>query len=80
MLDTKSLSPFPFNIVRMLTHMAMLLGACNHPQVNNKFNADHSTSQHLLNCFQGTLVGDFNLCVLNTNPIILVILRAEEGV
>ncbi|XP_034448201.1 E3 ubiquitin-protein ligase rnf213-alpha isoform X1 [Hippoglossus hippoglossus] len=32
MLDTKSISPFPFNIVRMLTHMAMLLGACNHPQ------------------------------------------------
>nr|XP_019957387.1 PREDICTED: E3 ubiquitin-protein ligase RNF213 [Paralichthys olivaceus] len=32
MLDTKSISPFPFNIVRMLTHMAMLLGACSHPQ------------------------------------------------
>ncbi|XP_042247797.1 E3 ubiquitin-protein ligase rnf213-alpha [Thunnus maccoyii] len=32
MLDTKSISPVPFTIVRMLTHMAMLLGACNHPQ------------------------------------------------
>nr|XP_043906230.1 E3 ubiquitin-protein ligase rnf213-alpha isoform X2 [Solea senegalensis] len=32
MMDTKSISPFPFNIVRMLTHMAMLLGACNQPQ------------------------------------------------
>ncbi|XP_071329691.1 E3 ubiquitin-protein ligase rnf213-alpha [Trachinotus anak] len=32
MLDTKSISPFPFNIVRMLTHMAMLLGACSSPQ------------------------------------------------
>ncbi|XP_023265809.1 E3 ubiquitin-protein ligase RNF213 [Seriola lalandi dorsalis] len=32
MLDTKSISPCPFNIVRMLTHMAMLLGACNNPQ------------------------------------------------
>lgn len=32
MQDTKGVSPFPFNIVRMLTHMAMLLGACNHPQ------------------------------------------------
>ncbi|XP_017280867.1 E3 ubiquitin-protein ligase rnf213-alpha [Kryptolebias marmoratus] len=30
MLDTKSISPVPFTIVRMLTHMAMLLGACNH--------------------------------------------------
>uniref|UniRef100_A0AAQ5Y0G2 RING-type E3 ubiquitin transferase n=1 Tax=Amphiprion ocellaris TaxID=80972 RepID=A0AAQ5Y0G2_AMPOC len=27
MLDTKSLSPVPFTIVRMLTHMAMLLGS-----------------------------------------------------
>ncbi|XP_040919421.1 E3 ubiquitin-protein ligase rnf213-alpha isoform X2 [Toxotes jaculatrix] len=32
MLDTKSLSPFPFTAVRMLTHMAMLIGACNDPQ------------------------------------------------
>uniref|UniRef100_A0A8D3BWR0 RING-type E3 ubiquitin transferase n=1 Tax=Scophthalmus maximus TaxID=52904 RepID=A0A8D3BWR0_SCOMX len=32
MQDTKGVSPFPFNVVRMLTHMAMLLGACNHPQ------------------------------------------------
>ncbi|XP_069558951.1 E3 ubiquitin-protein ligase rnf213-alpha [Brachyistius frenatus] len=32
MLDTKSLSPVPFTIVRMLTHMAMLLGACIQPQ------------------------------------------------
>ncbi|XP_022072402.1 E3 ubiquitin-protein ligase rnf213-alpha [Acanthochromis polyacanthus] len=32
MLDTKSLSPVPFTIVRMLTHMAMLLGAWSHPQ------------------------------------------------
>ncbi|XP_078017826.1 E3 ubiquitin-protein ligase rnf213-alpha isoform X1 [Epinephelus lanceolatus] len=32
MLDTKSISPVPFTMVRMLTHMAMLLGACNHPQ------------------------------------------------
>uniref|UniRef100_A0A3Q2E155 RING-type E3 ubiquitin transferase n=1 Tax=Cyprinodon variegatus TaxID=28743 RepID=A0A3Q2E155_CYPVA len=26
MLDTKNISPVPFNVVRMLTHMAMLLG------------------------------------------------------
>ncbi|XP_041633633.1 E3 ubiquitin-protein ligase rnf213-alpha isoform X2 [Cheilinus undulatus] len=32
MLDTKSLSPVPFTIVRMLTHMAMLLGTCCQPQ------------------------------------------------
>ncbi|KAE8283229.1 E3 ubiquitin-protein ligase rnf213-alpha [Larimichthys crocea] len=32
MLDTKSMSPVPFTIVRMLTHMAMLLGACSHLQ------------------------------------------------
>ncbi|XP_013865501.1 E3 ubiquitin-protein ligase RNF213 [Austrofundulus limnaeus] len=32
MLDTKSISQVPFTIVRMLTHLAMLLGACNHPQ------------------------------------------------
>ncbi|XP_078124896.1 E3 ubiquitin-protein ligase rnf213-alpha-like isoform X2 [Sander vitreus] len=32
MLDTKSISPVPFTMVRMLTHMAMLLGACSHPQ------------------------------------------------
>ncbi|KAF7667968.1 hypothetical protein LDENG_00038400 [Lucifuga dentata] len=33
MLDTKNLSPVAFSIVRMLTHMAMLLGARNHTQV-----------------------------------------------
>lgn len=33
MMDTKSLSPVPFTIVRMLTHMAMMLGASNQPQV-----------------------------------------------
>ncbi|CAL8303834.1 unnamed protein product [Merluccius merluccius] len=27
-LDTKNMSPVPFTLVRMLTHMAMLLGAC----------------------------------------------------
>ncbi|KAK2833428.1 hypothetical protein Q5P01_017317 [Channa striata] len=32
MLDTKSMSPVSFTIVRMLTHMAMILGACSHPQ------------------------------------------------
>uniref|UniRef100_UPI003AABD3E1 E3 ubiquitin-protein ligase rnf213-alpha n=1 Tax=Centroberyx gerrardi TaxID=166262 RepID=UPI003AABD3E1 len=32
MLDTKNISPVPFNIVRMLTHMAMLLGVSNHTQ------------------------------------------------
>ncbi|KAM7386926.1 hypothetical protein PAMA_009514 [Pampus argenteus] len=32
MLDTKSISPVPFTIIRMLTHMAMLLGVCRHPQ------------------------------------------------
>ncbi|KAM6966144.1 LOW QUALITY PROTEIN: E3 ubiquitin-protein ligase rnf213-alpha-like [Tautogolabrus adspersus] len=32
MLDTKGLSPVPFTIVRMLTHMAMLLGTCSHLQ------------------------------------------------
>lgn len=33
MLDTKSISQVPFTVVRMLTHLAMLLGACNNPQV-----------------------------------------------
>uniref|UniRef100_A0A8C2ZVG6 RING-type E3 ubiquitin transferase n=1 Tax=Cyclopterus lumpus TaxID=8103 RepID=A0A8C2ZVG6_CYCLU len=33
MLDTKSISLVPFTMLRMLTHMAMWLGACNHPQV-----------------------------------------------
>ncbi|XP_044037270.1 E3 ubiquitin-protein ligase rnf213-alpha [Siniperca chuatsi] len=32
MLDTKSISPVPFTIVRMFTHMAMMLGACSHLQ------------------------------------------------
>ncbi|KAM9745174.1 E3 ubiquitin-protein ligase rnf213-alpha-like isoform 2-T2 [Menidia menidia] len=32
MMDSKSMSPVPFTIVRMLTHMAMLLGACGHTQ------------------------------------------------
>ncbi|XP_054463285.1 E3 ubiquitin-protein ligase rnf213-alpha [Anoplopoma fimbria] len=32
MLDTKSVSPVPFTMVRMLTHMAMVLGACNHEE------------------------------------------------
>uniref|UniRef100_A0AAX7SI34 RING-type E3 ubiquitin transferase n=1 Tax=Astatotilapia calliptera TaxID=8154 RepID=A0AAX7SI34_ASTCA len=32
MLDTKSISPVPFTIIRMLTHMAMLLGSCSQPQ------------------------------------------------
>ncbi|KAM9843458.1 E3 ubiquitin-protein ligase rnf213-alpha-like [Aulostomus maculatus] len=32
MLDTKSFSPVPFTVMRMLTHMAMLLGAWSHPQ------------------------------------------------
>uniref|UniRef100_A0A3B5M1E9 RING-type E3 ubiquitin transferase n=1 Tax=Xiphophorus couchianus TaxID=32473 RepID=A0A3B5M1E9_9TELE len=33
MLDTKSMSPVPFNVVRMLTHTAMLVGAYNHTQI-----------------------------------------------
>ncbi|XP_038557039.1 E3 ubiquitin-protein ligase rnf213-alpha [Micropterus salmoides] len=33
MLDTKNISPVPFTILRMLTHMAMLLGDCSHPQL-----------------------------------------------
>lgn len=33
MLDTKGISPVPFTIARMLTHMAMLLGAGSHLQV-----------------------------------------------
>ncbi|XP_066499023.1 E3 ubiquitin-protein ligase rnf213-alpha [Hoplias malabaricus] len=32
MQDTKNISPAPFTLLRMLTHMAMLLGASNHPQ------------------------------------------------
>ncbi|XP_068605931.1 E3 ubiquitin-protein ligase rnf213-alpha [Brachionichthys hirsutus] len=32
MLDTKSISPVPFTVIRMLTHMAMLLGTVNHQQ------------------------------------------------
>ncbi|XP_062875116.1 E3 ubiquitin-protein ligase rnf213-alpha [Trichomycterus rosablanca] len=32
MQDTKDMSPAPFTLLRMLTHMAMLLGASNHPQ------------------------------------------------
>ncbi|XP_061079146.1 E3 ubiquitin-protein ligase rnf213-alpha [Conger conger] len=33
MLDTKSMSPAPFTLVRLLTHMTMLIGASTHPQV-----------------------------------------------
>ncbi|XP_049324067.1 E3 ubiquitin-protein ligase rnf213-alpha isoform X2 [Astyanax mexicanus] len=32
MQDTKNMSPAPFSLLRMLTHLAMLLGASNHPQ------------------------------------------------
>uniref|UniRef100_A0A3P8VZZ7 RING-type E3 ubiquitin transferase n=1 Tax=Cynoglossus semilaevis TaxID=244447 RepID=A0A3P8VZZ7_CYNSE len=32
MLDTKSMSPVPFNVVRMLTHMAMLFGTYSQPE------------------------------------------------
>ncbi|RVE69569.1 hypothetical protein OJAV_G00078990 [Oryzias javanicus] len=32
MMDTKSLSSVPFTTLRMLTHMSMLLGFCQHPQ------------------------------------------------
>ncbi|CAL8311059.1 unnamed protein product [Arctogadus glacialis] len=32
-LDTKNMSPGPFTLVRMLTHMAMLLGASINPQL-----------------------------------------------
>lgn len=34
MLDTKGISPVAFTTMRMLTHMAMLLGADRHLQVN----------------------------------------------
>ncbi|KAL0993465.1 hypothetical protein UPYG_G00108340 [Umbra pygmaea] len=33
MQDTKNMSPVPFNLVRLLTHMAMLLGAIRQPQL-----------------------------------------------
>uniref|UniRef100_A0AAZ3SJB9 RING-type E3 ubiquitin transferase n=1 Tax=Oncorhynchus tshawytscha TaxID=74940 RepID=A0AAZ3SJB9_ONCTS len=33
MQDTKNMSPVPFNLLRLVTHMAMLLGASSHPQV-----------------------------------------------
>lgn len=33
MLDTKGISPAPFTVLRMLTHMAMLLGTEIHLQV-----------------------------------------------
>ncbi|XP_064171480.1 E3 ubiquitin-protein ligase rnf213-alpha-like isoform X4 [Anguilla rostrata] len=33
MLDTKSMSPAPFTLVRLLTHLSMLIGASEHPQV-----------------------------------------------
>lgn len=33
MMDTKGISPVAFTTMRMLTHMAMLLGAGRHPQV-----------------------------------------------
>ncbi|XP_077384207.1 E3 ubiquitin-protein ligase rnf213-alpha-like isoform X2 [Festucalex cinctus] len=32
MLDTKHLSPLPFTLIRMLTHLAMLIGASGHSQ------------------------------------------------
>jgi hypothetical protein len=34
MQDTKNMSPVPFNLLRLFTHMAMLLGASSHPQVS----------------------------------------------
>ncbi|XP_072299387.1 E3 ubiquitin-protein ligase rnf213-alpha-like [Eucyclogobius newberryi] len=33
MLDSKSLSPVPFAVVRMVTHMAMLFGLCENRQI-----------------------------------------------
>ncbi|XP_035253680.1 E3 ubiquitin-protein ligase rnf213-alpha-like isoform X6 [Anguilla anguilla] len=33
MLDTKGMSPAPFTLVRLLTHLSMLIGASEHPQV-----------------------------------------------
>ncbi|XP_010872579.2 E3 ubiquitin-protein ligase rnf213-alpha isoform X2 [Esox lucius] len=33
MQDTKNMSPLPFNLVRLLTHMAMVLGASSQPQL-----------------------------------------------
>ncbi|XP_072299402.1 E3 ubiquitin-protein ligase rnf213-alpha-like [Eucyclogobius newberryi] len=33
MLDSKSLSPVPFAVVRMVTHMAMLFGLCKNRQI-----------------------------------------------
>lgn len=33
MQDTKNMSPAPFALLRLLTHMSMLLGAQNNPQV-----------------------------------------------
>lgn len=35
MQDTKNMSPAPFTLLRMLTHMAMLLGASKQPQVGH---------------------------------------------
>ncbi|XP_016334368.1 E3 ubiquitin-protein ligase rnf213-alpha-like, partial [Sinocyclocheilus anshuiensis] len=32
MQDTKNMSPAPFALLRLLTHMSMLLGALNNPQ------------------------------------------------
>nr|XP_029504462.1 E3 ubiquitin-protein ligase rnf213-alpha-like [Oncorhynchus nerka] len=34
MQDTKNMSPVPFNLLRLITHMAMLLGASSNPQVS----------------------------------------------
>lgn len=62
MLDTKNISPVPFTILRMLTHMAMLLGDCSHPQVawtknEGSSNEAHFPVQYILECLKVQLYG-----------------------
>lgn len=46
MLDTKGISPVAFTTMRMLTHMAMLLGAQHHPQVILSIHSYRSNWSH----------------------------------
>lgn len=59
MLDTKGISPVAFTTLRMLTHMAMLIGAERHPQVILSSHTCMSTS----NALQGNSIGHLHLFI-----------------
>ncbi|XP_072560845.1 E3 ubiquitin-protein ligase rnf213-alpha isoform X2 [Paramormyrops kingsleyae] len=57
MKDTKGMSPAPFGLIRLLTHMALLLGASAHPQ--NVAQIVKLLDQNLVDFLMGHLLKDF---------------------